>query len=237
MRREILTSKKNTVLIESTKENIVRHFEESQNCADIIINQINTERMYDQWLAERNDLTILDIGANVGLFTLYAKDSAKAIYSVEPTPAHFDILRELTSSYINVHPLRFALHNQDGEVDFYINDGNTTTNSINQPHGKSIKVPSRRIGTILKELNLDKVDFVKCDIEGSEITALTEDTVAEVADKIDTWFLELHATTWCPPTWTCNLQQNRNTLKNIFEKVGYNTHLMGHDSLFIFRKG
>jgi len=238
MQREIITSKKNRVVINSDKEHIIKHFEGSQNYADIIINQINNERMYDQWFSQQNDLIILDIGANIGLFTLYAKDSAKAIYSIEPTPQHFSILEELTADYSNVHPQRLALHNQDGEVDFYICEENTTMNSTTNKYGQGIRVPARRIGSILRDLNLDYVDFVKCDIEGSEMTALTPDTVLEVAGKINAWFLEVHATetNLQQPNWLENLQKNRNTLKMIFEQAGYETSLLGHDSLCAFQK-
>ena len=76
-------------MIDSEDEKIVRHFNNPRNYADVIIEQINTERMYDEMFEDEEDLVVLDIGGNVGLFTMYVQDCAKAVYTVEPTPITF----------------------------------------------------------------------------------------------------------------------------------------------------
>jgi hypothetical protein len=58
------------------------HFDKPQNYADFIINQINSEQIYLNYL-KGNNLIILDIGANVGLFSLHCVDCAQKIYSFE----------------------------------------------------------------------------------------------------------------------------------------------------------
>lgn len=227
IRKELLTSDYNKVVIESSDEKIVKHFTDPRNFTDVIIHQINNDRLYDNMLKGKRDIVVLDLGGNVGLFTLYIQDRAKAVYTVEPTPAHFGILSELTKPYKNVTLINAALHNKDGTVKFNLSETNTTTNNTFMSHGgESVDVAAIRLGTILKTYNIDHIDFVKCDIEGSELLALTDDTVGEVKDKIDTWFLEIHGTN------TGSHHDNREIIKGVFERNGYQVQYHQNDGLF-----
>ena len=78
----IITSSGENIKLDITDDEIDKHLNDEKTCAKIIIRQINTERIYDRFLKDKKDLVILDIGANVGLFTLYAKDSASRVVSV-----------------------------------------------------------------------------------------------------------------------------------------------------------
>ncbi|HZF10313.1 MAG TPA: amino acid adenylation domain-containing protein [Thermoanaerobaculia bacterium] len=59
---------------------------------------------------------VFDVGANIGLFTLYAKDRAPGltVYAFEPVPPLFDVLRRNTESLQNVHRFDFALSDREG---------------------------------------------------------------------------------------------------------------------------
>lgn len=227
LQRELLTSKQQRVLIETDDELIKQHFNNQNNFADIVLNQINTDRLYDDFFKDAEELTILDLGGNIGLFSLYIQDRATAIYSVEPTPDHFHILKELTKNYPNVHPINAAVHNEDGEIDFFISNENSTMNSTVNQYGTQIKVRALTLDSLLKELNLEYVDFVKCDIEGSEMRALTTETLAPVKDKIGTWFIEVHAT-------DTDIFKNRDHIKQVFESVGYKVDYYRPDGLIAY---
>ena len=215
LERELITSTGNTISIVSDDEKTVEHFENSNSFAEVVLSQINNDRIYDEIFDDDDsDLVVLDIGGNIGLFSLYLHDRCKAIYPIEPTPSHFSILEGLTNKFPNIKPLNVALHNEDGEIDFYISEENSTMNSSVNVYGKKVEVQARKLETIIQELGLDHVDFVKCDIEGSEMVALTEDTLRPVADKIDCWFVEVHAT-------GTDLFDNKDELKARFEAVGY----------------
>ena len=43
----------------------------------------------------KKDLTIVDIGANIGLTSYYFKDYAKIVYAVEPAKKHFDCIQKM----------------------------------------------------------------------------------------------------------------------------------------------
>jgi len=178
-------------------------------------------------------LVIVDIGANIGLFSLYAQDSASRIIAVEPTPATLRILKRLVGTRIEI--VEAALAFKDGTVDFYVHN-NPTINSltVNQS-GECITVPAKTIKTILDELNVDHVDFVKCDIEGSEMLALDILRLREVADRVDSWFIEVHQTSRADEPWPGNLEKNRQILMQRLRGVGYQVQAIIHDQIFAYK--
>jgi len=235
LHRELVTSKHQRIVIETEDEKAQAHFSNSSNYADIVLEQINNDRFYDQIFEGEEDLTVLDIGGNVGLFTLYVQDCCKAVYPVEPTPGHFHILKEFTKNYSNVHPLNYAVSNKSETIDFYINEENTTMNSLANKYGTKVPVQTRTIREIIDELGLEHVDFIKCDIEGSEMIALTDETVGAVKDMVDCWFIEAHATN-DPKTsndWAIGIESNRRAIAEIFTRAGYEVQDVRHDALFV----
>ena len=120
LKRQLLTSKHNIIDIVSEDAKAQSHFDNTSNFADVVLTQINQDRFYDQIFDGEDNLTILDIGGNIGLFALYAHDRADMVYSVEPTPDHFHILKDLTKEYPNIRALDVALHNENTTIDFYI---------------------------------------------------------------------------------------------------------------------
>jgi FkbM family methyltransferase len=156
-------------------------------------------------------------------------DCAKKVYSFEPTPKHFELLKEFTNDFNVIIPVNIAISDSDGYIPFYLSDTNTTMNSILNKYEKEITVKGQSIISFLKENNIEKVDFIKCDIEGSEMIALKEECVRPLFDIVDKWFIEVHATSHG------NIPQNREVLKQNFEKVGYTCQCIGYDSLYVFK--
>jgi len=233
LRRQMKTSKNNIIDIVSDDVRTEDHFSNPSSYADAVLTQINEEQIYDEIFDDEDNLTILDIGANIGLFSLYAQDSSVAIYAIEPTPSHFEILQDLTKDYPSVHRLQYAVHNEDTTIDFYVNEENSTMNSSKIEYGTKISVQARTIYSIINELQLDHVDFVKCDIEGSELTALTIETVGAVKDIVDCWFIEVHAPSAPYEIWKDELEKNRRHIASVFENCNYQVQDLRHDGLFV----
>jgi len=229
LERTLLTSKNKEISIKSESEALETHFSNLNNYADVVLNQINHDRFYDRLFAEKNDLTVIDFGANIGLFSLYVHDSAKIVYSVEPTPEHFNNLKETTKDYPNIYPINIALSDKNQIIDFYVCRNNTTMNSLANRYGESFQIKGMTLDSLLIELGLSHVDFVKCDIEGSEMIALTKETIEPVKDKIDFWFLEVHAT-------DVSIQKNREDLSNIFRDLGYKVEASRIDVLLAYKE-
>jgi len=229
LERSVKTVSGNSVSIKSNNPLAKLHFDNPQNWGDFIINQINGDEIYKKFLNSGSDLTILDIGGNVGLFALHCVDCAKIVYSFEPTPKHYCLLKEFTKDHTNIVPVNIAISDSDGDIDFYLCDNNTTMNSIENKYGSKLTVKGQSIISFIKEKKIDKVDFIKCDIEGSEMIALKEECIKPLFEIVDKWFIEVHGTS------TGGIEDNRNILINNFQNVGYKCQVFGTDTMFIFK--
>ena len=221
MECKIVTSHNKIVSVDVEPDDI-EYFKNPGSHINTILKQINVDRMYDRWLSKKKDMVILDIGANIGLVSMYMADSAKAVYSLEPSDVQFNILSKLTKNIDVIHPLKVALHNKNEELTFYIQpDDNTTNSSVNKhDDSEEVIVNGMTLKGVLDSNNLDKVDFCKIDIEGSEMAAITKDTVSEIFDRIDVIFIEVHAT-GTPQDWRMKTMENVKTLYDIFTECGY----------------
>lgn len=229
----IITSAGRLVPLDDADALVNAHLKDPTGFAQFIIRQINTERIYDVCLKDKTGMTILDIGANVGLFTLYAQDSASRIISVEPTPSHQHIFEKLTAASTNVELAKVALCDVDGPVEFFISDENSTMNSIVNKYGRSIEVEGLCLKSLLDKYGLDKVDFCKIDIEGSEMRAVTVDTLGAVFDRINEIFIECHATV---PNFTHDdIIENRVKMGEVLTKVGYKTRVVNFDTIHAYK--
>jgi len=94
-----------------------------------IINQINSLPFYRN-LKLGPSSTILDFGANIGLFSLFVSTGANQVISLEPAPGNFTVLKKLTLNFKNIVPINEALTNNDGPCEFYLDEQNTTMNSL-----------------------------------------------------------------------------------------------------------
>ena len=217
----------------SGDEAATKHLHDPNGYAQFIIRQINSDRIYDRCLKDKHDLTILDIGANVGLFTLYAHDAAKRLVAVEPTPAHQHVFEQLTRDCGNVVLVKAALCDTDTQVEFFISDENSTMNSIVNKYGRSIMVEGLCLKSLLDKYSLDHVDFCKIDIEGSEMRAITRETLGAVFDRIDHIFIEVHATV---PNFThMDIISNRLKMEDIFKDVGYKIEILNFDTIYAYK--
>lgn len=217
--------------------------DEKKSCTRIILHQINNQRIYDRFLKNKNNLAILDIGANTGLFTLYAQDAASKIVSVEPTKNLHPIFEKITEKCNNVELSKTALSNKDGPIEFYVCEENLTMSSLVNKSDKSYIVDGLCIESLLKKYNFDHVDFCKIDIEGSEMIAITEETLKPVFDKIDSFFIEVHSTITSYKhdyEWWDSIIINRVKLQEIFHKVGYKTEVimpsMYRDAFYAYKE-
>lgn len=234
LNKTIITSQGNNYLIDSNDPDVVNWFNDPNNQTDTIIKQINVDCMYDPIFAGRTDMVVVDLGANIGLFSLYAQDSATKLIAVEPAPNTFNILNKLAAQHSNIITVNAAVGDSNNSVPFYLNENNTT-NSLVSKQGQRIDVPGTTLAQLVAAHNLTTVDFVKCDIEGSEVIALTEATLDPVKDIAQFWFIEVHQTDVNNGPWPGNLEQNRQNLASIFRNAGYETEFVINDQLYAWK--
>ena len=154
------------------------------------INEIFSDKDYE--LAKRGkDLVVLDIGANVGMFSLFIKPYAKKIYAVEPSKRIFDCLKENTKDWDNIEIFNVGFSNRK-EKTFLFGTGDQTpqTMLIEGEHEEMIDTIS--IEEFFDENKIDHVDVMKIDVEGMEYVILADQTFKNVASKIDFIIGESH---------------------------------------------
>jgi FkbM family methyltransferase len=123
---------------------------------------------------------VLDCGANIGVFTRKALAAgARLVVAIEPTPLTLVALRrnferEIAEGRVVVVPK--GVWNRVDTLELATEgEGNSVGNSLvlGRDLTNKIKVPLTTIDLLAAELHLDRVDFIKMDIEGAEKQALS----------------------------------------------------------------
>jgi FkbM family methyltransferase len=142
--------------------------------------------------------TVLDIGANVGIASLYFSHifPNAVIHAFEPSPDNFMVLEKNTIENPRIKPYQFALGDTDGQLDLYecaspTNYGGMSVFDEDVNKGSSVSVPVKNSKSALHELGLDSVDVIKIDTEGAEWEILTSMDL-DVLKKVKLIMGELH---------------------------------------------
>ena len=129
-------------------------------------------------LLRRGDIAI-DIGANLGYYTRPMADIVGAegrVYAVEPVPVIFSVLERNVRGRGNVSLMNYALGEEDGTIemanDSVVEAGYFGTGRNFVSEGK-LSMQAIRFSAQMRRGSelfgvLERVDFIKCDIEGYE---------------------------------------------------------------------
>jgi FkbM family methyltransferase len=130
----------------------------------------------------RTGMTMLDIGANIGYFSLVASDAIGKeghIIAFEPEPKNFSILMKNIhhSPVSNIEANQVALSDKDGEDVLVLNEVNQGSHHIGGrvEGSKTTIVRTITLDSYLQDLqDMEnfKVDFIKMDVEGCECKAI-----------------------------------------------------------------
>jgi FkbM family methyltransferase len=122
--------------------------------------------------------TIIDVGANTGVYTLMARsvNPTAEIVALEPVERIFRMLEDnLHLNGFTVHALQAAASSSDGTAFIYEPpDAHVLSVSLNKdfntwdPTVRPVAVPTRTLDSIATERNWPRVDLVKIDTETHE---------------------------------------------------------------------
>lgn len=121
-------------------------------------------------VVEKNDI-VLDCGANMGLYSAVASREGAVVYAFEPSNYIIDNYLHITAEgNPNIHIVNAALSDKKGEVEFVIEESNLGHSRIKDSgeYKKTEKVMVITVDDFVQERNLERVDFIKADIEGAE---------------------------------------------------------------------
>lgn len=123
---------------------------------------------------------VLDCGANIGVFIHESLNAgAKKVIAIEPAPENLEALRrnfkaEIEAGRVVIYPK--GVWDKDDFLTLNIDHGNSAADSfvMHPEHATATaeKFPLTTIDKLVAELGLERVDFIKMDIEGAEVRAL-----------------------------------------------------------------
>ncbi len=118
----------------------------------------------------------IDIGANIGLYSLSLAANGAQVLAIEPNPKTLTRLRYNTAlnefaPQITILPIGIGI---EGEFQL-VSEGDLGSANIrpdNSGYSESVTITTRPLLEVLTEQNIDKIDGLKIDIEGMEDRAL-----------------------------------------------------------------
>lgn len=133
--------------------------------------------LYQKYYTLKKGDIVVDAGAHIGTFTVMAArvvGKEGRVIAIEPEENNLRFLKKNieANNLKNVIVIPKGLWSKKGEMKFYLSNL-SVSHSLLVPETKKfavIKVDT--LDAILKELGVDKVDFIKINIEGAEIEAL-----------------------------------------------------------------
>lgn len=223
--------------IDTSDGEVRDHFYNNKNYTDAIINQINNEKIYDKFVSKK-DKIFLDLGGNIGLFSLHISPFAERVVIVEPTQQHVQIAKKLLRKFPKIEIVANAVSNKSEKIKFFINKKNSTQNTIISPDSffkkilynfkrKIVFVDALTIMQIFKLKKLNQVDFCKIDIEGSEHVIMDDDFLRFSKSAIKKIYLEIHK---IPNNQNIELISDHFT--NLLRKYNYKVNIVNDFCIF-----
>lgn len=171
---------------------------------------------------DKTELTVVDIGANIGFFSLsfLSKYPQTRIVAFEPHPYCYGVLEnyQLAFPEFNFDIFQQAVGRFDSTLTLKTSnlDGFATMSSIfeNESNTHHFEVESIKLDTAIKNQDLDEIDLLKIDCEGSEY-AILYNSSPEVFDKIRAISIETHEGS--------NQNESFQMLDQFIKSKGYNT--------------
>lgn len=142
---------------------------------------------------QRPDIAILDVGANIGMFSAWAlgRWPSATIVAFEPEPSNAGIYRQWAAGRENVTLHEAAASNENGQLRFQTGVGSGSF------------VTEADTGTVMPKLDLfdhlHDADFVKIDIEGGEWPILTDARLRDLRRVVLVIEYHRHMAPFWPP--------------------------------------
>lgn len=113
-------------------------------------------------------ISIIDAGANIGLFALLVKNRYQdsEIYLIEPDQDNYDILEKNMSGLSGIHLFKAGLWYKDAYLRIINPEAADWSKRVDESAEEGIQAIT--IDDIIEQYNLDDISILKMDIEGSE---------------------------------------------------------------------
>lgn len=161
-----------------------------------VINEVWLDSVYDSGVAWpiQPDLSIVDLGANRGYFTVKAAQIARRIVAVEPNPESYALCKAnivLNGLGDNIQLRQVAVAEEPGQAFLYLaeDSGSCSTLERSDAVGKII-VDAVTMVDLVADWGV--IDLLKMDIEGSELKLLLAPSSKKWLHKVNRIVMEYH---------------------------------------------
>ena len=132
----------------------------------------------------RNAQVAFDIGSNIGWYTLHLAQwlgkRGGRVFAFEPLPPTFSALSRnlaLNDCAKHVEAARLSLADQEGKATFYVPGFTGSVAASRRPlfpqeQNTTFECPMTTLDQFTHIHKVERIDFLKCDVEGSELTVL-----------------------------------------------------------------
>lgn len=144
----------------------------------VLVHQVIIDDQYHVKNLVTADATVIDGGANMGIFAVFVAHEKPntTVYAFEPATDTFASLAKNVASYPNVHAFPQGLAEIKTEREFQAYEHSTVSNHFISEGfaqtGTTTKAALTSIDDFVTEHNVPRIDFIKMDTEGYEANIL-----------------------------------------------------------------
>jgi FkbM family methyltransferase len=152
----------------------------------------------------RKDDVILDIGANLGWYTAHLSKlmDIQHCHAFEPVPEIFNKLKkhcEINGVNPKVSLHQCALGDKNGTIELHtfpdLPHGHSSISTLGKTNYVTSHAPMFTLDGFINEHKLDKIDFIKMDVEGAEALVLSGAEQLLKRENAPIWVIELNIET------------------------------------------
>lgn len=115
------------------------------------------------------DSIAIDIGANIGYYSLFMSDYCKKVYAFEPSSHAYALLcRNIKINNLEdkIVPLQLGVSNRAGMAKLYLHPHGAPSNTLTPTGNRHETIKITTLDEYFRERN--DIKFIKCDVEGYE---------------------------------------------------------------------
>jgi FkbM family methyltransferase len=120
----------------------------------------------------RPGMTVFDVGANVGYFSMVSRELGAQVHAFEPNPNTLRLLNHSASIQSGVTVVPAACSDHEGRMTLWLSEArNTGESSLERKTGTPVEVEVISLDTYSQRTGA-RPDLLKIDVEGHELRAL-----------------------------------------------------------------
>lgn len=175
--------------------------------------------------------TVFDIGGNMGWYSigLYKVKNNVDIHTFEPIPSTYESLvgnAKINGSKIKIN--NFGLSDKKQDLTFYFHkEGSVNASAAimnDEKENIEVKCHVDTLDNYFSECKLDKLDFIKCDVEGAELLTFKGGvkTISKYKPIVFTEMLR---------KWSAKFNYHPNEIIELFKDIGYRCFFVTENKL------